>query len=70
MTLNLDDKTANALVVLAEQRKQSLAEVAADLIRERLLVARVGAPYDPPIFDTGLPLVDCTCIGSALAGID
>lgn len=68
-TLNLDEDVARQLSDQARRHGRSRSRVANDLIRAGLLAQqRPGElrPYDPPVVDTGRPLVDVTDIGEAL----
>ena len=72
-TLNLDDDVAAAITSVARSRRRSLSRVANDLIRRGLsqVEARVElAPYEPPVFDTGAPLIDVTDVAAALEVLD
>jgi hypothetical protein len=68
-TLNLDDDVARHLAERARREARSLSRVANDAIRWGLRAEREGVrptPYDPPVFDTGEPLVDVTDVSAAL----
>jgi hypothetical protein len=68
-TLNLDDDVAPQLAERARRELRSLSRVANDLLRAGLRAEhdRVAlTPYDPPVFDTGRPLVDVTDVAAAL----
>ena len=68
-TLNLDDDIAAQLSSLARRRGASLSRIANDLMRTGLRASRerhVLAPYVPPTFDTGEPLIDVTDVAGAL----
>ena len=72
-TLNLDDDVASRLAARARDERRSLSRVANDLIRSALLAERVAdrlPAYDPPVLDTGPPLVDVTDIAAALDVLD
>ncbi len=71
-TLNLDDDVAAAITDAARSHGRSLSRVANDLIRRGLAqdARRELAPYEPPVFDTGTPLVDVTDIAAALEVLD
>ena len=72
-TLNLDNDVAAQLTAISDQRGTSLSRVANDLIRAGLVSTNVRpalVPYDPPVFDTGPPLVDVTDIATALEVLD
>lgn len=72
-TLNLDDDVAAAITSVARARGRSLSRVANDLIRRGLSqvdVRRELPPYEPPVFDTGAPLVDVTDVAAALEVLD
>jgi hypothetical protein len=68
-TLNLDDDVSAAMTDSARRQGRSLSRVANDLIRSGLRAERepvVIEPYEPPVFDTGEPLVDVTDVAEAL----
>ncbi len=72
-TLNLDDDVAAQVTALSRRRGTSLSRAANDLIRAGLAASatRPGhAPYDPPVLDTGPPLLDVTDIAAALDVLD
>jgi hypothetical protein len=72
-TLNLDEDVASQLTALARKRASSLSRVANELIRAGLRAARqpAGLPrYEPPVHDTGRPLVDVTDVAAALEVLD
>lgn len=72
-TLNLDDDVAAQVAGLSRRQGRSMSRVANDLIRAGLREAASApalAPYDPPTFDTGEPLVDVTDVGAALGILD
>ncbi len=56
-----------------ERAGRSLSRVANDLIRRGLAQADARAelpPYEPPVFDTGAPLIDVTDVAAALGPLD
>lgn len=68
-TLNLDEDVAAELTDTAREQRRSLSRVANDLIRAGLRAGREEIalePYEPPVFDTGTPLVDPTDVAAAL----
>ncbi|HXF98903.1 MAG TPA: hypothetical protein VNJ46_09860 [Gaiellaceae bacterium] len=68
-TLNLDDDVAAQLAERARREARSLSRVANDAIRAGLRAEREAArpePYEPPVFDTGEPLVDVADVAAAL----
>lgn len=68
-TLNLDEDVAAQLGARARAEARSLSRVANDLLRAGLRADQVRAPlerYDPPVFDTGRPLLDVTDVAGAL----
>lgn len=68
-TLNLDDDVAEQLSNVSRRDRRSLSRVANDLIRAGLRARRERRPlepYDPPVFDTGEPLLDVTDVAAAL----
>lgn len=72
-TLNLDDDVAAAITSEARSRRRSLSRVANDLIRRGLSQVDARAalpPYEPPVFDTGAPLIDVTDVAAALEVLD
>ena len=72
-TLNLDDDLAAQLQALSREHHRSLSRVANELIRSGLRAVRHPGPasvYDPPVFDTGRPLVDVTDVAAALEVLD
>ena len=72
-TLNLDDDVAAQLTAIAGRRRTSLSRVANDLIRAGLITTneRPAIPrYEPPVFDTGAPMLDITDIAAALDVLD
>ncbi|HEY6057500.1 MAG TPA: hypothetical protein VIV06_05670 [Candidatus Limnocylindrales bacterium] len=72
-TLNLDEDVARQLSDQARRRGRSRSRVANDLLRAGLLAQqrpRVLPPYDPPVVDTGQPLIDVTDIGEALERLE
>jgi len=72
-TLNLDDDVVMQISALSREQGRSLSRVANDLLRTGLRALwepRGIAPYDPPTFDTGRPLVDVTDVAEALEVLD
>jgi hypothetical protein len=72
-TLNLDDDVAAALAEASGRERRSVSRVANDLIRGGLRAAReqaVPERYEPPVFDTGEPLIDVTDVAAALERLD
>jgi hypothetical protein len=72
-TLNIDDDVAAQLSALSRARGSSVSRVANELIRAGLTVTSARAPlppYEPPTFDTGIPLVDVTDVAAALDLLD
>ncbi|MGH9102155.1 MAG: CopG family transcriptional regulator [Acidimicrobiales bacterium] len=72
-TLNLDEDVATRLASLARTSGRSVSRVTNELLRAGLRAAQERArlsPYEPPVFDTGRPLIDATDIGEALEILD
>jgi hypothetical protein len=72
-TLNLDPDVSEQLAEQARRSGRSLSRVVNDLVRSGLLAQRerVGlVPYDPPVVDTGRPLIDVTDVGEALEHLE
>ena len=72
-TLNLDDDVAAQVGALARERGTSVSRVANELMRAGMRVARERqplAPYEPPTFDTGEPLLDVTDVAGAMEVLD
>jgi hypothetical protein len=72
-TLNLDADVAAAITEAAREQRRSLSRVANDLIRVGLRREQASLalePYEPPVFDTGAPLVDVTDVAAALELLD
>jgi hypothetical protein len=72
-TLNLDADIAAQVSRLSRQQGRSLSRVANDLIRAGLRDAASSpalAPYEPPVFDSGQPLIDVTDVAAALDVLD
>ncbi|HLH69987.1 MAG TPA: ribbon-helix-helix protein, CopG family [Candidatus Dormibacteraeota bacterium] len=68
-TLNLDEDVARRLTELARQSGRSVSRVSNEVLRIGLRALQQPppiAPYDPPTFDTGRPLVDVTDVVEAL----
>lgn len=72
-TLNLDEDLARRLSELARTSGRSVSRVSNEVLRAglRALQQRPRAvPYDPPVFDTGKPLLDVTDVADALELLD
>lgn len=72
-TLNLDEDVSAALTRTARREGRSLSRVANELMRAGLRAAKektTPGPYAPPVFDTGVPLVDVTDVAAALEVLD
>jgi len=72
-TLNLDEDVARQLSDLARRNGRSLSRMANQVLRAGLLAAQQPkpmTPYEPPVVDTGRPLLDVTDIGEALERLD
>jgi hypothetical protein len=72
-TLNLDDDVASQLQRLSRRQGRSMSRTANDLIRAGLrTIETPGAPgtYEPPVFDSGEPLLDVTDVAEALEVLD
>jgi len=72
-TLNLDDDVAAQLTAISGRRGSSLSRVANDLIRAGLAADNDRTPlasYEPPVFDSGAPLVDVADIAATLEVLD
>ena len=72
-TLNLDDDIAAEIAARSRQEGRSMSRVANELVRAGLRADRERpqtAPYDPPTFATGRPLVDVTDLAAALETLD
>ncbi len=70
-TLNLDDDVAARLTDRARSEGRSLSRVVNDLVRSALHSTRPAPePYDPPVLDSGEPLIDVTDVAAALDGLD
>ncbi|MDQ3979232.1 MAG: CopG family transcriptional regulator [Actinomycetota bacterium] len=68
-TLNLDEDVARRLSELSRRSGRSLSRVSNEVLRAGLRALQQRppiAPYDPPVFDTGRPLVDVTDVAEAL----
>jgi hypothetical protein len=68
-TLNLDDDVAHQLTELARRSGRSVSRVSNEVLRMGLQALHQKpkvALYDPPVFDTGKPLVDVTDVAEAL----
>jgi hypothetical protein len=73
MTLNLDDDVATQLAAESRKRGTSLSRMANEYLRAGLHSSReamAGTAYDPPVFDSGRPLVDVTDVAAALKSLD
>ncbi|HLI59488.1 MAG TPA: hypothetical protein VKV21_07455 [Solirubrobacteraceae bacterium] len=72
-TLNLDDDVAAGLGEEARRRGRSLSRTANELLRAGMRQERSATTlerYEPPVFDTGRPLVDVTDVAAALERLD
>jgi hypothetical protein len=72
-TLNLDDDVARQLSDQARRRGRSRSRVANELMRAGLLAQHrpeALPPYEPPVVDSGQPLIDVTDIGEALERLE
>jgi hypothetical protein len=72
-TLNIDDDVAAAMAEVARRQGRSVSRVANDLIRGGLRAAQEQTAleaYDPPVFDTGTPLVDVADVAAAIEVLD
>lgn len=73
-TLNLDDHVATQVADLSREQGRSLSRVVNDLIRAGLREIHSpsvrAAPYEPPTFESGEPLVDVTDVAAAIEVLD
>jgi hypothetical protein len=72
-TLNLDDDVAAQLAAESRKRGESLSRTANEYLRAGLRSSREPAsptPYEPPVFDSGRPLLDVTDVAGALEALD
>ena len=72
-TLNLDADVAAQLAAEARKRGDSLSRTANDFLRAGLRTNREPAtstPYEPPVFDSGRPLLDVTDVAGVLGVLD
>jgi hypothetical protein len=72
-TLNLDDDVAAQLAAESRKRGTSLSRMANEYLRAGLRSGResvTGAAYEPPVFDSGRPLIDVTDVAAALESLD
>lgn len=72
-TLNLDADVARQLSDQARRGGRSRSRVANDLMRAGLLAQQRPValpPYDPPVVDTGRPLIDVTDITEVLERLE
>lgn len=72
-TLNLDDDVAAQLAEPARREARSLSRVANEAMRQGLRAGRQATQpteYDPPVFDTGRPLVDVTDVAAAVEELE
>jgi hypothetical protein len=72
-TLNLDDDVAAQLAAESRKRGESLSRTANDYLRAGLRSSRehpAPTPYEPPVFDSGRPLLDVTDVAGALEALD
>jgi hypothetical protein len=72
-TLNLDDDVAAQLASESRRRGESLSRTVNEYLRAGLRSSRepaVTTPYEPPVFDSGRPLLDVTDVAGALEALD
>ena len=72
-TLNLDDDVAAQLAAESRARGMSLSRTANEYLRAGLRYSREAASpsaYEPPVFDSGRPLLDVTDVAAALESLD
>jgi len=72
-TLNLDDDVAARLAAESRKRGESLSRTANEYLRAGLRNRREEAslaPYVPPVFESGRPLIDVTDVAGALDVLD
>jgi hypothetical protein len=72
-TLNLDDDVSAAVTEQARRQGRSLSRVVNDLIRAGMAFSRqkTSLPrYEPPVFESGTPLMDVTDVAAALEILD
>jgi hypothetical protein len=72
-TLNLDDDVAAQLAEESRKRGESLSRTANEYLRAGLRSSREPepmTPYEPPVFDSGRPLLDVTDVAGALDALD
>lgn len=68
-TLNLDEDVSAQLGARARAESRSLSRVANELLRVGLRAEQMSEPlerYEPPVFDTGRPLLDVTDVAGAI----
>lgn len=68
-TLNLDPDVETRLKELARRERRSLSRTVNDVLRAGLRSQQSPpsvAPYDPPTFDTGPPLMDVRDVAQVL----
>jgi hypothetical protein len=72
-TLNIDDDVAAQLAAESRKRGESLSRTANEYLRAGLRSSREAAspaPYVPPVFESGRPLLDVTDVAGALDVLD
>jgi plasmid stability protein len=72
-TLNLDDDVAARLAAEARRRGESLSRTANEYLRAGMRASRASARadvYEPPVVDSGRPLLDVTDVAAALESLD
>lgn len=72
-TLNLDEDVARQVAALARRSGTSLSRMSNEVLRDGLRARQqpqISPPYDPPIFDTGRPLLDVTDVAGALERLE
>ena len=72
-TLNLDADVAAQLAAESRKRHESLSRTANECLRAGLRHTgeRASASaYEPPVFDSGRPLLDVTDVAGALESLD
>jgi len=72
-TLNLDDDVAAQLAAESRKHGRSLSRMANEYLRAGLRSSREAVPgtaYEPPVFDSGRPLLDVTDVAAALESLD
>lgn len=72
-TLNIDDDVAQILAERSRSDGRSMSRVANDLMRAGLSAGHGDGAlpaYDPPVFDSGMVMIDITDIAEALDRLD